>query len=153
MPQARALAAAVAAGRDPRDPSPARWPGCARSTRSIRRSGSASSGSDGRRRGAVLTASGGPFLDATRPTRGRDPEQALRHPTWTMGAKITIDSATLANKGLEVIEAHWLYDVGYDAIEVVIHPQSVVHSAVRFATAPSRPSWAPPTCDFPSSTP
>ena len=49
-----------------------------------------------------------------------------------MGAKITIDSATLANKGLEVIEAHWLYDVGYDAIEVVIHPQSVVHSAVRF---------------------
>ena len=60
------------------------------------------------------------------------PEQALRHPTWSMGAKITIDSATLANKGLEVIEAHWLYDVGYDAIEVVIHPQSVVHSAVRF---------------------
>ena len=54
------------------------------------------------------------------------------HPTWTMGAKITIDSATLANKGLEVIEAHWLYDVDYDAIEVVIHPQSVVHSAVRF---------------------
>ena len=60
------------------------------------------------------------------------PAQALRHPTWTMGAKITIDSATLANKGLEVIEAHWLYDVAYDAIEVVIHPQSVVHSAVRF---------------------
>ena len=60
------------------------------------------------------------------------PERALRHPTWTMGAKITIDSATLANKGLEVIEAHWLYDVDYDAIEVVIHPQSVVHSAVRF---------------------
>ncbi len=60
------------------------------------------------------------------------PAQALRHPTWTMGAKITIDSATLANKGLEVIEAHWLYDVDYDAIEVVIHPQSVVHSAVRF---------------------
>jgi 1-deoxy-D-xylulose-5-phosphate reductoisomerase len=57
---------------------------------------------------------------------------ALRHPTWKMGAKITIDSATLANKGLEVIEAHWLYDVSYDAIEVVIHPQSVVHSAVRF---------------------
>ena len=60
------------------------------------------------------------------------PAQALRHPTWTMGAKITIDSATLANKGLEVIEAHWLYDVDYDAIDVVIHPQSVVHSAVRF---------------------
>jgi 1-deoxy-D-xylulose-5-phosphate reductoisomerase len=57
---------------------------------------------------------------------------ALRHPTWSMGAKITIDSATLANKGLEVIEAHWLYDVDYDAIDVVVHPQSVVHSAVQF---------------------
>ena len=80
----------------------------------------------------VLTASGGPFLDA-RPTLATvTPQQALRHPTWSMGAKITIDSATLANKGLEVIEAHWLYDVEYDAIEVVIHPQSVVHSAVRF---------------------
>ena len=81
----------------------------------------------------ILTASGGPFLDATpEELAAVTPEQALRHPTWTMGAKITIDSATLANKGLEVIEAHWLYDVGYDAIEVVIHPQSVVHSAVRF---------------------
>jgi 1-deoxy-D-xylulose-5-phosphate reductoisomerase len=81
----------------------------------------------------ILTASGGPFLDASPAELAVvTPEQALRHPTWTMGAKITIDSATLANKGLEVIEAHWLYDVGYDAIEVVIHPQSVVHSAVRF---------------------
>jgi 1-deoxy-D-xylulose-5-phosphate reductoisomerase len=80
----------------------------------------------------VLTASGGPFLDDPADLAGVRPEQALRHPTWSMGAKITIDSATLANKGLEVIEAHWLYDVEYDAIEVVIHPQSVVHSAVRF---------------------
>jgi 1-deoxy-D-xylulose-5-phosphate reductoisomerase len=81
----------------------------------------------------ILTASGGPFLDATSAElAAATPATALRHPTWTMGAKITIDSATLANKGLEVIEAHWLYDVGYDAIEVVIHPQSVVHSAVRF---------------------
>lgn len=81
----------------------------------------------------VLTASGGPFRDATSADLAAvTPGQALRHPTWTMGAKITIDSATLANKGLEVIEAHWLYDVDYDAIEVVIHPQSVVHSAVRF---------------------
>ncbi len=81
----------------------------------------------------ILTASGGPFLDATAEAMAAvTPAQALRHPTWTMGAKITIDSATLANKGLEVIEAHWLYDVDYDAIEVVIHPQSVVHSAVRF---------------------
>ena len=80
----------------------------------------------------VLTASGGPFLDAPEDLAAVTPEQALRHPTWRMGAKITIDSATLANKGLEVIEAHWLYDVSYDAIDVVIHPQSVVHSAVRF---------------------
>ncbi len=81
----------------------------------------------------ILTASGGPFLDASAAELAAvTPEQALRHPTWTMGAKITIDSATLANKGLEVIEAHWLYDVGYDAIDVVIHPQSVVHSAVLF---------------------
>ena len=80
----------------------------------------------------LLTASGGPFLDGPSDLADVTPQQALRHPTWTMGAKITIDSATLANKGLEVIEAHWLYDVDYDAIEVVIHPQSVVHSAVRF---------------------
>ncbi len=81
----------------------------------------------------ILTASGGPFLDATPAELASvTPDRALRHPTWTMGAKITIDSATLANKGLEIIEAHWLYDVDYDAIEVVIHPQSVVHSAVRF---------------------
>jgi 1-deoxy-D-xylulose-5-phosphate reductoisomerase len=81
----------------------------------------------------VLTASGGPFLDTPAEELALvTPERALRHPIWRMGAKITIDSATLANKGLEVIEAHWLYDVDYDAIEVVIHPQSVVHSAVRF---------------------
>jgi 1-deoxy-D-xylulose-5-phosphate reductoisomerase len=80
----------------------------------------------------VLTASGGPFLDEPADLTDVRPDQALRHPTWSMGAKITIDSATLANKGLEVIEAHWLYDVAYDAIEVVIHPQSIVHSAVRF---------------------
>ena len=80
----------------------------------------------------ILTASGGPFLDTPDDLAGVTPERALRHPTWRMGAKITIDSATLANKGLEVIEAHWLYDVDYDAIEVVIHPQSVVHSAVLF---------------------
>jgi 1-deoxy-D-xylulose-5-phosphate reductoisomerase len=81
----------------------------------------------------ILTASGGPFRERSlEDLAGVTPEQALRHPTWQMGAKITIDSATLVNKGLEVIEAHWLYDVAYDAIEVVIHPQSVVHSAVLF---------------------
>ena len=83
--------------------------------------------------GLILTASGGPFIDSTEEELAAvEPTAALRHPTWSMGAKITIDSATLANKGLEVIEAHWLYDVEYDAIDVVVHPQSVVHSAVRF---------------------
>jgi 1-deoxy-D-xylulose-5-phosphate reductoisomerase len=81
----------------------------------------------------ILTASGGPFLDLpAEDFTAITPERALRHPTWSMGAKITIDSATLANKGLEVIEARWLYDVDYGAIDVVIHPQSIVHSAVRF---------------------
>lgn len=81
----------------------------------------------------VLTASGGPFRDATADEiAAATPARALQHPNWSMGAKITIDSATLANKGLEVIEARWLYDVGYDAIDVVVHPQSVVHSAVLF---------------------
>jgi 1-deoxy-D-xylulose-5-phosphate reductoisomerase len=81
----------------------------------------------------VLTASGGPFrtaepADLLEVTR----EQALAHPTWSMGPKITVDSATLANKGLELIEAHWLFAVPYDRIEVVVHPTSVVHSLVRF---------------------
>ena len=81
----------------------------------------------------ILTASGGPFLDVARDQLALvTADEALKHPTWSMGAKITIDSATLANKGLEVVEAHWLYDVAYASIEVVIHPQSVVHSAVRF---------------------
>ncbi len=81
----------------------------------------------------LLTASGGPFLDTPLDAfAGITPERALRHPTWTMGAKITVDSATLANKGLEIVEAHWLYGMPYERIEVVIHPQSVVHSAVVF---------------------
>jgi 1-deoxy-D-xylulose-5-phosphate reductoisomerase len=80
----------------------------------------------------VLTASGGPFR--TWPTErlaAVRPEDALRHPTWQMGRKITIDSATLMNKGLEVIEAHWLFDVPADRIDVVVHPQSIVHSMVE----------------------
>lgn len=81
----------------------------------------------------VLTASGGPFLDTPADAFAAiTPAAALKHPTWAMGAKVTIDSATLANKGLEVIEARWLYDVDYEHIDVVIHPQSVVHSAVLF---------------------
>jgi 1-deoxy-D-xylulose-5-phosphate reductoisomerase len=81
----------------------------------------------------VLTASGGPFRGRTRDELAdATAEQALAHPTWTMGAKITIDSATLANKGLEVIEAHYLFGVDYDRIEVVVHPTSIVHGLVRF---------------------
>jgi len=80
-----------------------------------------------------LTASGGPFWSFTKEQlAGVTPEMALAHPTWSMGPKITIDSATLMNKGLEVIEAHWLFDRGYDDIKVVIHPQSVVHSLVEY---------------------
>jgi len=83
--------------------------------------------------GLVLTASGGPFRGRSRDDLADvTPEDALAHPTWRMGRKITIDSATLANKGLELIEAHWLFGVPYEAIEVVVHPTSVVHSLVRF---------------------
>jgi 1-deoxy-D-xylulose-5-phosphate reductoisomerase len=81
----------------------------------------------------VLTASGGPFRGRTREElRDVSPEEALAHPTWNMGPKITVDSATLANKGLELIEAHFLFDVPYDRVEVVVHPTSTVHSLVRF---------------------
>ena len=80
----------------------------------------------------ILTASGGPFRELPATALERvGPEQALRHPTWQMGRKITIDSATLMNKGLEVIEAHWLFGVRPDQIDVVIHPQSIVHSLVE----------------------
>jgi 1-deoxy-D-xylulose-5-phosphate reductoisomerase len=133
MPLARARAATVAT-RDPRDPfaSPLAWLRPIDSEHSAIwqcLAGEPMSGVAA----LILTASGGPFLDATASElAGATPDRALQHPTWTMGAKITIDSATLVNKGLEVIEAHWLYDVEYDAIEVIIHPQSVVHSAVRF---------------------
>jgi len=81
----------------------------------------------------ILTASGGPFRDTPLSEIARvTPEEALRHPTWTMGPKITIDSATLMNKGLEVIEARWLFDVAPERIEVLVHPQSIVHSMVEF---------------------
>lgn len=81
----------------------------------------------------TLTASGGSFRDYSREQLTNvTVEQALKHPNWSMGAKITIDSATMANKGLEVIEAHWLFNVNYDQIEVVIHPESIIHSYVEF---------------------
>ena len=82
----------------------------------------------------ILTASGGPFFGKKREDlRGVTVEQALKHPNWSMGAKITVDSATLMNKGLEVIEAVWLFDLPADQIEVVVHRQSIVHSLVEFA--------------------
>jgi 1-deoxy-D-xylulose-5-phosphate reductoisomerase len=98
----------------------------------------------------VLTASGGPF-------RGRNPEalwhvrpeEALRHPTWDMGAKITIDSATLANKALEVIEAHYLYGLDYDSIDAVIHPQSVIHSFVELVDGSVLAQLGFPTMELP----
>ena len=98
----------------------------------------------------VLTASGGPFRgwnpDALGGVR---PSDALRHPTWEMGAKITIDSATLANKALEVIEAHFLYGIPYEAIEVVVHPQSVVHSFVEFVDGSVMAQMGFPTMELP----
>jgi 1-deoxy-D-xylulose-5-phosphate reductoisomerase len=101
-------------------------------------------------RRVVLTASGGPF-------RGKEagdlaairPRDALRHPTWEMGAKITIDSATLANKALEVIEAHWLYGLDYDCIEAVVHPQSVIHSFVEFVDGSVLAQLGFPTMELP----
>jgi 1-deoxy-D-xylulose-5-phosphate reductoisomerase len=81
----------------------------------------------------ILTASGGPFREKSLDELGHvSPADALKHPNWNMGRKISIDSATLMNKGLEVIEARWLFDVDCDRIEVVIHPQSIVHSLVEF---------------------
>ena len=81
----------------------------------------------------ILTASGGSFRDRTRDELvGVSVAEALKHPNWNMGAKITIDSATMANKGLELIEARWLFDMPYDRIDVVIHPESIIHSLVEY---------------------
>ncbi len=81
----------------------------------------------------ILTASGGPFRGKTRDDlKEITPKEALKHPKWNMGRKISIDSSTLVNKGLEVIEAHFLFGVGYDDIEVIVHPQSIVHSMVEY---------------------
>jgi 1-deoxy-D-xylulose-5-phosphate reductoisomerase len=82
----------------------------------------------------ILTASGGPFLRHSPAQLDKvTAEQALKHPSWEMGRKVTIDSATLMNKGLEVIEAHWLFDMPYDNIKVLVHPQSIIHSMVEFS--------------------
>ncbi len=98
----------------------------------------------------VLTASGGPFRGRARADlEGVTPQEALAHPTWDMGPVVTINSATLVNKGLEVIEAHLLFDIPFEAIEVVVHPTSVVHSMVEFTDGSTLAQASPPTMMIP----
>ena len=107
-------------------------------------------GAAGEVRRLILTASGGPFRGRARSDMVRaTPEQALAHPTWNMGPVVTINSATLVNKGLEVIEAHWLFGIDYDAIEVVVHPQSVIHSMVEFVDGSTIAQASPPDMHLP----
>ncbi|MFW6692006.1 1-deoxy-D-xylulose-5-phosphate reductoisomerase [Streptomyces sp. MAR4 CNX-425] len=109
-------------------------------------------GSRGEVRKLLVTASGGPFRGRTRDELTEvTPEQALAHPTWAMGPVVTINSATLVNKGLEVIEAHLLYDVPFDRIEVVVHPQSAVHSMVEFTDGSTLAQAGPPDMRMPIS--
>ncbi len=97
-----------------------------------------------------LTASGGAFLrHSTQQLAHVTPQDALRHPNWDMGAKVTIDSATLANKGLEMIEAHWLFDMQPEQIQVVVHPQSIVHSMVEYHDGSFIAQLCPPSMVFP----
>ncbi|WP_433253670.1 1-deoxy-D-xylulose-5-phosphate reductoisomerase [Streptosporangium sp. CA-135522] len=101
-------------------------------------------------RNLIVTASGGPFRGRTRAELADvTPEQALAHPTWSMGPVITVNSATLVNKGLEVIEAHLLFDLGFDRITVVVHPQSVVHSMVEFVDGSVIAQASPPDMRLP----
>lgn len=98
----------------------------------------------------VLTASGGPFRGRTRAQMADVTlEQAMAHPTWDMGPVITVNSATLVNKGLELLEAHWLFDVGFDAIDVVVHPQSMIHSMVTFIDGSTIAQASPPDMKLP----
>jgi len=98
----------------------------------------------------ILTASGGPFKDATRAEmEAATCKMALSHPTWSMGPKITIDSATLMNKALEIIEARWLFDITGDKIEAMIHPQSIIHSMVEFVDGAVLAQMSPPDMRFP----
>jgi 1-deoxy-D-xylulose-5-phosphate reductoisomerase len=100
----------------------------------------------------ILTASGGPFRGRSRAElHGVTPAQALAHPTWDMGQLVTTNSATLVNKGLELIEAHLLFDIPYDRIDVVVHPQSVVHSMVEFADGATLAQASPPDMRLPIS--
>ena len=98
----------------------------------------------------ILTASGGPFRRYSPAELARvTPQQALKHPSWQMGKKVTIDSATLMNKGLEVIEAHWLFHQPFDGIRVIIHPQSIIHSMVEFADGSIKAQLSHPDMRFP----
>jgi 1-deoxy-D-xylulose-5-phosphate reductoisomerase len=98
----------------------------------------------------ILTASGGPFrTHSLEQLAGVSREDALRHPTWAMGAKVSIDSATLANKALEVIEAHFLFGIDYEHIDVVIHPQSIIHSMVEFVDGSVLAQLGFPTMELP----
>ncbi len=98
----------------------------------------------------IITASGGPFYGASRETLEKvTPASALKHPTWNMGAKITIDSATLLNKGLEVIEAKWLYDCPLEKIHTVVHPESIIHSMVEFEDCAVLAQMSYPTMELP----
>jgi len=110
------------------------------------------SGDSGEVRRLVLTASGGPFRGRTREQlREVTPREALAHPTWDMGRVVTTNSATLVNKGLEVIEAHLLFDVPYDRIDVTVHPQSIVHSMVEFVDGSTIAQASPPDMRLPIS--
>jgi 1-deoxy-D-xylulose-5-phosphate reductoisomerase len=109
-------------------------------------------GTKGEVRRLLLTASGGPFRGRTRDELGDvTPAQALAHPTWSMGPLVTTNSATLVNKGLELIEAHLLFDVPYERIDVVVHPQSVVHSMVEFSDGSTLTQASPPDMRLPIS--
>ena len=101
-------------------------------------------------RRVILTASGGPFRERPAGELGRvTADEALRHPTWKMGPKVTIDSATLANKGYEVVEARWLYDLPYRQIEIVVHPESIVHALVEFVDGSVKAQLAEPDMRIP----
>ncbi len=98
----------------------------------------------------IITASGGPFRDLSwEQMKEVTVDQALKHPNWNMGSKITIDSATMMNKGLEIIEAHWLFDLPMEKIEPVIHPQSIIHSIVTFRDGSSKAQLGPPDMKVP----
>ena len=97
----------------------------------------------------ILTASGGPFLDGPEDLSSVTVEQALNHPRWKMGPKVTVDSATMMNKGFEVIEARWLFDVPAERIDVVVHPESVVHSLVTFTDGSTLAQLSPPDMRVP----